>query len=78
MRIKIPMIGWFSTNIINCGKCHNSIGHFVSEVDIADNLTFHSDCHVDYIAEKEGWTEYRQKYKSVQRRYQPAASHGVL
>lgn len=67
MIFKIPLIGWISTKPLICAKCKQTIGHFVEWHN--DGKPFHFDCEIDYIAEKEGWTEYRERYKSVKKRY---------
>ena len=50
-----------------CVTCGIDMGHFVDDVN--DDMVFCNEHATDYVAEKEGWSEYRNKYKSVQEKY---------
>lgn len=69
MLLKIPLIGWISDRVIVCSKCKKPISRVVSSVNVYDGMPFHFSCGIDYIAEKEGWVEYREHYKATQRKY---------
>jgi len=81
MIIKIPIVGWFSTKTMKCNKCHKDVGHIAFHViNINDDMVFHSDCETDYVAEKEGWTEYRERYKAIQKKFKTdiVQNHPIL
>ena len=68
--ITIPLFGYIFLKSQKCHVCEIPLGRLIDDSNVDYNMVFCDSCDADFVAEREGWSEYRKHYKNVVKEYQ--------